>query len=199
MTDDLPQDLELFFDTETTGLVLWDEADDHPEQPDIVQLGMILSTKDRIYAEMGLIITPDWDIHEIGEKAFAAHGISVEDIARFGVSTEVALNIFTHYLQQSTRYVCHNTSFDVRAMGATYLRSDYESSPLDAVGGVCTMKSMTKVCRLPGPWRGAYKWPTLMELHMFLFNEPFEGAHDALSDVRATRRCYYEIMRRELI
>lgn len=31
-------------------------------------------------------------------------------------------------------------------------------------------------------------------VHRFLFNEDFEGAHDALSDVRATRRCYYEMV-----
>jgi len=55
------------------------------------------------------------------------------------------------------------------------------------------MQGATHYCRLPGP-RG-YKWPTLAELHMELFNEPLEGAHHALVDTRACARCYFELKR----
>lgn len=41
------------------------------------------------------------------------------------------------------------------------------------------------------------KWPTLQELHTFLFGVGFEGAHDALVDVRACAKCYWEIQRRK--
>jgi hypothetical protein len=37
-----------------------------------------------------------------------------------------------------------------------------------------------------------------VELHKFLFEEEFDGAHDALNDIRATRRCYNAMKERGL-
>lgn len=37
------------------------------------------------------------------------------------------------------------------------------------------------------------KWPSLMDLHTYLFSTGFDGAHDALADVLACRRCYYAL------
>ena len=59
------------------------------------------------------------------------------------------------------------------------------------------MRAATNFCRIPGP-RG-YKWPTLQELHQKLFNEPFAAAHQALRDVRACSRCYFELKRRKVL
>jgi DNA polymerase III epsilon subunit-like protein len=59
------------------------------------------------------------------------------------------------------------------------------------------MQSSTDFCRLPG--RYGFKWPTLQELHGILFGEPMEGAHRALSDVRACARCYGELKRKGLV
>ncbi len=50
--------------------------------------------------------------------------------------------------------------------------------------------------RLPGP--NDQKWPTLPQLHAKLFNEHFEGAHQALADVRAGAKCYFELKRRKV-
>ena len=63
---------------------------------------------------------------------------------------------------------------------------------LDFKSLFCTMKSSTNLCRLPGRY-GNFKWPKLTELYKFLFNEEMEGAHDAMVDVRATRKCYYRL------
>ena len=62
----------------------------------------------------------------------------------------------------------------------------------------CTMIRSTDYCQLPGRY-GKYKWPKLEELHFKLFGESFEGAHDALADIRATMRCYYEMEKRGLV
>jgi len=43
------------------------------------------------------------------------------------------------------------------------------------------------------------KFPTLEELHTVLFGENFQGAHDALADVRATAKCFFELLRRNVI
>ncbi|WP_182340872.1 hypothetical protein [Comamonas koreensis] len=57
--------LALAYDTETTGLPLFKEPSEHPDQPHIVQLGAILvdlNTRTTI-ASMDVIIRPDgWTI-----------------------------------------------------------------------------------------------------------------------------------------
>jgi hypothetical protein len=62
----------------------------------------------------------------------------------------------------------------------------------------CTMEKSTNLVKLPGKY-GKYKWPKLVELYKFLFNEELTGAHDALVDILATRRCYYELLKRGIV
>lgn len=45
-------------------------------------------------------------------------------------------------------------------------------------------------------WR--LKYPKLMELHEFLFQEQFDWAHNAMDDVIATLRCFSELLNMEL-
>jgi len=47
--------------------------------------------------------------------------------------------------------------------------------------------------------KGVIKWPKLIELHEKLFNEPFANAHDAMADISATRRCFFELINKEII
>ena len=62
---------------------------------------------------------------------------------------------------------------------------------------ICTMQSTTDICRLPGPY--GFKWPSLQELHKFLFGCDFEGAHDASDDVTATAKCFFELKKQNLL
>jgi DNA polymerase III epsilon subunit-like protein len=55
------------------------------------------------------------------------------------------------------------------------------------------MQESTAFCKIPGPY--GYKWPKLMELHQKLFNEGFDGAHDAMNDVLACGRSFFELQR----
>ena len=41
--------------------------------------------------------------------------------------------------------------------------------------------------------------PKLQELHRKLFGCDFDNAHDALSDIRATEKCFWEMRKRKLI
>jgi DNA polymerase III subunit epsilon len=59
------------------------------------------------------------------------------------------------------------------------------------------MQAATSYCQIPEPY--GYKWPTLEELHKKLFNQPFAGAHQALADVRACVRCYFELKQRNVL
>jgi DNA polymerase-3 subunit alpha len=52
---------------------------------------------------------------------------------------------------------------------------------------------------IPSKSRGQkYKLPTLSKIHTHLFDEPCDDAHNALSDVRACTRCYFEQKNRDL-
>lgn len=192
--------MELFFDTETTGMLLFGQGADHPGQPDIVQLAMILSDKDKIMAEASFIVdarmfNKTW---KLDAKAAEIHGITEEDIKASGLSLASVLQVMHDMLFHADTVVCHNTSFDIAVVQASAHRSKQQDvwERLLGLPSFCTMQKSTSLCKLPG--KRGYKWPKLQELHQFLFNEPFTGAHDALADVRATRRCYYELKNRGL-
>jgi len=93
--------------------------------------------------------------------------------------------------------VCHNFGFDSLMLKVAAHRSgmigEVVLDTLEVKSNFCTMLKSTQLCKIPGPY--GYKWPKLEELYKFLFNKSFEGAHDALNDVLATRRCYYELKR----
>jgi len=194
--------MELFFDTETTGLPLFKEPATHPNQPDVIQLAAILSDENKIYASLNVLLNPS-DINaswKMNPFAFAAHGISEETIRATGINTETALNLFLGLVELSDTLVCHNTSFDQKLVAGAMYKCHYPYEDLIKIeGGIyyCTMKSSTTLCGLKNK-NGAPKWPKLTELYEFLFGETFENQHDALADVMATRRCYYELKRRGL-
>lgn len=189
--------MELFFDTETTGLPLFKEKYDHEGQPDVVQLAAILSDADKIYAQLSCVINPSEcnDSWKVEEGAARVHGITPELINQVGLTASNTFGLFMDMVSKADTIVCHNTDFDKKLLLTALHRLDAEKAIEQVHNGeyYCTMKKATPLCKLPGKF--GYKWPKLEELYRFLFNESFEGAHDALEDVRATRRCYYELIR----
>ena len=59
------------------------------------------------------------------------------------------------------------------------------------------MLSTVDFCKIPGRFKGQFKWPKLQELYFKLFNGNFEDAHDAMGDVNALVMCFWELRRRE--
>lgn len=52
--------MELFFDTETTGLCYWNLPHDDPCQPDVIQLAAVLATEEGEIAHLSTLINPPW-------------------------------------------------------------------------------------------------------------------------------------------
>ena len=98
--------------------------------------------------------------------------------------------------------VAHNLVFDANVVAAEMARCGIHTNIL-LYDAFCTMVGTTDLCKLPFPdgtaSNGQYKWPKLTELHEFLFSETFTGAHDALTDVKATARCFWELYKHRLI
>jgi hypothetical protein len=57
----------------------------------------------------------------------------------------------------------------------------------------------TDFCAIPGGKGGKFKWPTLTELYVKLFDHAFAEAHDAAFDVDATAKAFFELLRRHVI
>ena len=126
---------------------------------------------------------------KISSEAIAIHKITTERALEKGVDLLKILKVFSSSVKSCGLIVAHNYRFDYNIMGSELLRNGLENS-LEGKKHICTMKSSTEFCKIPGPRN--YKWPKLEELYNILFRESF-NAHDALDDIKATARCFWEL------
>lgn len=187
----------LFFDTETNGKARDFNAPvtDLENWPRITQLGwQMYDEKGVLIEEKSLLIKPEgWEIPKT--SFFIDHNMSTERCEEFGIPLEDALKQLISSLEKSKYLIAHNMQFDINVLGAEFLRKGLKTE--NKVTKFCTMKESTNICKIRS-YKG-YKWPTLTELHQFLFNEGFEGAHDALDDVKACAKSFFELKNRGLI
>lgn len=174
----------LIFDTETTGMVEFRKPPEDPSQPDLIQLGMLLvdcrTWEPRARHSM-LVTLADGVTIDPGAKA--AHGISEEDCARYGVAPIVACSLFNQVCMQADIIVAHNLSFDASIMKTALYRLGNKPNRLDGRQQICTKEASTDVLKLPGKY--GYKWPTLAEAYLHYTGLEIDGAHDALVDTEA--------------
>ena len=85
--------------------------------------------------------------------------------------------------------------FDLNIIGAELFRINSDVNLLEKdILDTCT-ELTANVCKLPGGRGGKFKFPTLIELYSFLFDESFSEAHNASADVEATARAFFELVR----
>lgn len=181
----------LFFDTETTGLPKkWNApVTDLDNWPRLVQLAWLLyDSRDQEIKSANRIIIPEG--FTIPTDASDVHGITTERAYTEGIDLNEALIEFSSAMDDAEFLIAHNISFDEMIIGAEFLRKDVKSQ-LAQIPKICTMKTTTNICKIPG--RYGFKWPNLTELHQHLFHKGFDGAHDALADVRACADCFFEL------
>lgn len=187
----------IFFDTETNGKALDFKApvSKLDNWPRITQMGwQIYDENGNLIKERCELIKPDgWEIPK--EKFFIDNNMSTERCEEFGVPLIEVLKDFISDCNDCEYLVAHNIKFDSNVIGAEFLRMNinFEKEPKQ----FCTMAETTNICKIPG-FRG-YKWPTLTELHVHLFGQEFKGAHDALDDVKACSKSFFELKKNNLI
>lgn len=195
----------LFFDTETSGLYNFKKPPADPTQPNLVQLAAILcSDEGKELSVLSQIIYPEsW---KVSDEAAAVHGITTDRAHDLGVALVSALNIFNRMASVSRRVVAHNLAFDRGLIQTANFRTNRETPEQIDLSKYhfCTMQACTNICKVPfstprkfGPQQ--WKWPKLQEAHVHFFNREFEGAHDALADVRACKDVYFELINRGYI
>lgn len=185
----------LFFDTETTGIPRDYNAptSDSRNWPRLVQLSWITTDEDcNILSKNDHIIYPKGFI--IPADAARVHGITTSMAKKKGEPLEEVLDKFEKDYDAAYYIVGHNVDFDkkiIRAELARLVKKDFIL--LSTKVTLCTMEASTDYCKIPG-YHG-YKWPKLQELYKKLFGCEFEDAHNSMSDVTATLKCFKEMRR----
>lgn len=181
----------MFFDTETTGKPKNYKAkiQDVDNWPRVVQLSYIVFDEETELVCEDFIVKPDGFV--ISDEVAEIHGITQEMALEKGLPLIDVMKKFRADINSCDVLIAHNISFDVNVVGAEFIRLDEDPEGFAIISQLCTMKAGTRLCRLPGKF--GYKWPKLSELHLYLFGETFEGAHNALVDIRATARCYFRM------
>ena len=188
----------LFFDTETTGIPNDYKAPctNIDNWPRLIQLGWLLTdAAGRILSEGNHIVRPDG--FEIPKAASDVHGITTEFALENGKPLLDVIFAFGADLNQADCMVGHNLDYDLHIVGAEYVRLGYDSRIMFARPTLCTMQATIQFCNIPG--RFGPKWPKLMELYTKLFGQEFDGAHDAMADIRATKDCFFELLKRGIV
>ena len=188
----------LFFDTETTGIPNDYKAPctNTDNWPRLIQLGWLLTdAAGRILSEGNHIVRPDG--FEIPKAASDVHGITTEFALENGKPLLDVIFAFGADLNQADCMVGHNLDYDLHIVGAEYVRLGYDSRIMFARPTLCTMQATIQFCNIPG--RFGPKWPKLMELYTKLFGKEFDGAHDAMADIVATKDCFFELIRRGVV
>ncbi len=205
------------FDVETTGLPRRSTTARFPPPHDpssyagarIVQMAwqLVDVVAGTVMCEDSFLVLPSgvWGMSSGAEQT---HGISRPKLEQEGRSLPECLSAggFWDAVGRARMLVAHNLDFDYNVLLSEVLHdpSMHERAPrLSGVRRHCTMRQTTNMCALPFPGHsggrpGRYKWPKLIELHRLLFDgRGFDGAHDALEDVRATTRCFLELLKRD--
>ena len=187
----------LFFDTETTGVPkdYNAPASNTNNWPRLVQLGWILTDESGNEISSGNeIVKPEGFV--IPSDASRVHGITTEIALRDGKPLRRVIQAFLKDSEGASCFVGHNVSFDQKVVGAELYRLGIADT-ISTAKSLDTMKAATDYCKIPGSY--GYKWPKLIELHRKLFGCDFEDAHDAMADITATKKCFFEMKRRKLI
>lgn len=191
----------LGFDTETTGIPLRNTDINDPRQPRIVQLAAaVYDHQGNTLRTLNAIIKPD-GFDSIPEGAQKAHGISIERCHEEGRPMKEVLEEFNDMKAQATDRFAYNIPFDKKMLlrEGNYHGVAHDSSKFDN-SSWCVMEMMTSIAKMAPTERmvsSGYGWkskpPKLIEAYQFCFGKPFDGAHDAMNDVNATKEIFFWI------
>jgi len=189
----------LFFDTETTGLPVWNEPSEGPNQPHIVELAAKLVDLDsrEIIAELNTIIKPDGWV--IPDEVSAIHGITTDKALADGMPEHDALNQFMTLWRQSNFRVAHNQSFDERIIRIAIKRflTEEVADQWKAGEKQCTGLITKPLMQMLPKNKYGYKMPKLSEAYEHYMGKPMENAHRAMSDVDACMAVYFAVLEQQ--
>lgn len=186
----------IIFDTETVGLPNnWNAPfSDLENWPRMVQIAwMIFNENKTLIKRANKIIKPEG--FTIPEEIAKIHRITTERAIEEGYDLKEVLLEFNEDIENNDYLIAHNIAFDEAIISSEFLRKEMESN-LNSIEKICTMKESREFFKRR---TGKEKWAKLTELYIELFGETFEDAHDALVDVKACAKCYFEMVDKGII
>lgn len=199
--------LALFYDTETTGLPLFREPSEHPNQPHIVQLAACLVDLDtrNTISSMDVVIRPNGWI--IPDDVAAVHGITTEHAEAVGIEEKTAIDMFMALWAGPGRLrIAHNEQFDARILRIGLKRFFDDPDHVLPISdtwkeGVadCTAKLATPICQIPPTAKmvkagfNKFKTANLGEAYRHFTGKELENAHSAMADVQGCMAVYFAI------
>ena len=184
------------YDTETTGFISKKETN-LDLQPKIVQFaGILWELKDWIFTEekrINILINPQIPIPFWSSQVHHIYDIDIKDSPFIKDVIEEILS----YINEPDITIWHNIEYDedMIKLELKRLKQEYMYKPKQTV---CTMKNSVDFCAIRWNW-ARFKYPKLWELHKKFFWEYFIWAHDAMTDVEATLRCFVELVKQNVI
>ncbi|RIU86145.1 DNA polymerase III subunit alpha [Candidatus Karelsulcia muelleri] len=184
----------IIFDTETTGLPLDlnTPINNIINLPRLVKISwVLLDEKLQLIELKDYIIKPEG--YEIPFNSTKIHGISTKYAIEKGIKINFVLEEFNLIIKKSNFLIGHNVFFDIKIVCAEFIRinkniSCFKKQIID------TKEISINYCAIKMGKLEKFKWPTLTELYKKLFNDTFI-AHDSKSDVLATTKCFFELLR----
>lgn len=181
----------LAYDTESTGMPVWDQPSSADCQPHLVQIGALLVDADTraVIDSIDVIIKPDGWV--IPDDVISIHGISNERAHDEGIPEFDALEMFMAMHDRSTLRIGHNQSFDARMMRIAikrYLNGDIAEA-FKLCPAACTGQLARAAMKLP-----KNKMPTLGEAYQHYVGKPLANAHNAMADARGCLDVYWGAM-----
>ncbi len=184
------------YDTETTWFINKKETN-LELQPKVVQFAWILwEIHNWEFIEekrINLLINPKVPIPFWASQVHHLYDIDVKE-APF---IESIIDEILSYINNPDVIIWHNIEYDENMIKLELkrLNQEYKYKPKQVI---CTMKTTVDYCSLQWNWN-RFKYPKLWELHKKIFWEYFIWAHDAMTDVEATLRCFIELVKMWII
>lgn len=194
-----------FFDTETSDRWDFKAPWNDPSQPHLVQLGYEIYDKQRVLIKSVDVVVDSRQLsgwNGVAEGAAAVHGITEERMAAEGVHPEIVAKTLVDDFAMCDITIAHNNEFDMKILDCFLYRCGYTPGVLfNNKHNLCTMKPLTNILKIANKnGRAGYKWPTLQEAYMSLVDSKgFEGAHDAMTDVRACRDIFWTVWDQRIV
>lgn len=168
----------VILDTETTGL-----PKNFENWPRIVQiawqcynpLGELVEFKNFFVKPSGF---------DIPFNSTKIHGITTEKAKSEGEDLFFVLNCLEQTLENSKFVIGHNIEFDINVIYCEFFRKNIKTSIFKKIL-IDTKKASLR----------RNKWPTLKELYQKLFRKELSLTHNAIHDVTATSKCFFELIR----
>ena len=186
--------MNLFFDIETTGLFAkhhkWDK--NYNEYPYILSMAWRFRNKSHYYHIYQ-------EGREVPADATKANGITTA-MANNKDKTRKFGDVFPLFMSDALtcmNIIGHNIYFDTSIFKANVCR-EYGVNSNQIKRAVVALDKDKRIDTMRATIKLFNKWPSLVALHYYLFEESFQ-AHDALEDAMATERYYYELVRRKII